>query len=780
EDRRTLARYRQLPCVAIGVRKAIGGNLVAVCDAVRERLPELEKRLPPGIQLATPVDYSEFVRRDVGEVKLTLVLGIVLTAAVCFLFLGSIGSTVNICLAIPTSLVGTFFAMHFLGFTLNLMTLLALSLSVGVVVDDAILVLENVVRHRDSGLSRRAAALKGATEISFAAVAATISIVAIFLPMAFMTGPVGRFFYQFGVTVSLAVLISLVAALTLTPAFCAYFLAGKDEAGWFQRTVLRPLVERPMERLMHAADRGYARMLRLALKAKFLVALFGVAVAAGAVALLRSGALGVELVPAEDQSRFVLQITCPVGTSIDAVDRSLGLCEDYLASRPDVEGFLTTVASETGQLINQASIFVKLAPADRRTLHQERIVDEVRTRLATMPGFRVVALDLSTQGFTPQQGFPIDFAVQGPDWKRVTELSAEIVRRMRASGAVRDVDTDYRPGMQELRVRPDREKCAAVGVSVGAVADTVAALVGGVRTGKFTDRGKRYDIRVRLLADQRNTPTDLPPLYVRGMAERLVPLADVATLEVVSTLPSINRYNHSRKIEITANTAAHVSQGEAIRRCQEIAREVLPAEEGYFFVELGNAQAMQDSMDKLAFALGLGIVIAYMVLAVQFNSFIHPFTVLLALPFAATGALATLWFFRDSINMMSMIGLVLLMGLVKKNSIVLVDYCKRLRAEGLSREEAVLTACPVRLRPILMTTLATIAGAIPAAIGWGPGAETRAPMARAIIGGIVLSTLVTLILVPVFYVLLDRFAAKTPAGMTNEELGMKQDAAIDG
>jgi multidrug efflux pump subunit AcrB len=322
---------------------------------------------------------------------------------------------------------------------------------------------------------------------------------------------------------------------------------------------------------------------------------------------------------------------------------------------------------------------------------------------------------------------------------------------------VQDIDSDYRPGMMELHILPDREKCALVGVSVGTLADTVSALVGGLRVGKFTDRGKRYDVRVRLLASQRSTPADLPPLMLRGSGGRLVPLTDVAKFDVIPTLPVINRYNHQRKIEITANTAAGVSQGEAIRRCQEIARNILP--QGYTLVDLGNAQAMHDTLSRLIFALVLGIVIAYMVLGVQFNSFIHPFTVLLAMPFAVTGALATLWVTGDTLNLMSMIGLVLLMGLVKKNSIILVDYINQLRGSGMELEEAVLTACPTRLRPILMTSLATIAGALPLALGMGPGSETRAPLARGIIGGIVVSTLVTLVVVPVFYVLFDRLSA---------------------
>ncbi len=753
QDRRSLARYNRLPCVAIGVRKAIGGNLVAVCEGVKARLPILEKALPEGMQLSVPVDYSVFVHKDVDEVKLTLFLGILLTAAVCFVFLGSFGSTLNIFLSIPTSLIGTFFVMRYLGFTINLMTLLALSLSVGVVVDDAILVLENIYRHREMGVERRQAALIGSREIAFAAIAATVSIMAIFLPVAFMTGTIGKFFFQFGVTVSVAVFLSLVSALTLTPLFCSQFLNAGHGRSIVHRYFLGPLLLWPVDWAMHFCTWIYAKLLWLSLRLRWLVVVAGGGLIAVSWWLIHFEKIGTELVPSEDQSRFQVQVVCPVGSSIDYVDEVLQQCEAYLVSRPDVAGLLTTVATEQGQLISQADLFVRLVPHEERTRKQSEIMNEVRDELSKIPGLRIVVLDLSTQGFTAQEGFPIDFAVQGPDWDKVTQYSQQIMAAMAASGAVQDVDSDYRPGMPELHILPDREMCAMVGVPVGTLADTISALVGGIRVAKYTDHGKRYDVRVRLQSDQRSSPTNLPRLSVRAAGGKLVQLRDVAQIEIVPTLPIINRYNHQRKVEITANAAHGVSQGEAIRKCQEIAASVLP--QGYTFVDLGNAQAMSDTLSRLIFALALGVLIAYMILGVQFNSFIHPLTVLMAMPFAVTGALATLWWTGDTINMMSMIGLILLMGLVKKNSIILVDYTNQLRAAGMQLEEAVLAACPVRLRPIIMTSVATIAGAVPAAIGLGPGAETRAPMARSIIGGIVLSTLVTLIMVPVFYVMFE-------------------------
>jgi multidrug efflux pump subunit AcrB len=492
----------------------------------------------------------------------------------------------------------------------------------------------------------------------------------------------------------------------------------------------------------------------------------GIGLIAVAGAFLAFDVLGRELVPSEDQSRFVVHVICPVGSSIDHVDELLQQCEHTLALRSDVAGILTTVATEPGQLMNEADIFVHLTPQSDRPLRQQQIIEQVRRDLGGIHDIRVVVRDQSTEGFTAQRGDPVDFAIQG-DWKELPVFAAAITNKMRASGVVQDIDSDYRPGMPEVQIRPDREKLAMVGVPVGRLADSMSLLVGGQRVGKYTDRGRRYDVRVRLQLQQRSSPNALEWLALRSGDNRLVPLNDVASMDTVATLPVINRYDHQRKIEITATPAPGYSQGEAIAACQKITEEVrreaqqdrqkagLPPSD-FTTVELGNAHAMVETIQSLVFALVMGIIIAYMILGVQFNSFVHPFTVLLAMPFAVTGALVTLWLTGDTLNMMSMIGLILLMGLVKKNSIILVDYTNKLRQSGLGVEEAVLTACPVRLRPILMTSVATVAGAIPAALGLGPGAETRAPMARGIIGGIVLSTLVTLVLVPVFYVLIER------------------------
>jgi multidrug efflux pump subunit AcrB len=707
------------------------------------------------------------------------------------------------------------------------MTLLALSLSVVVVVDDAILVLENIYRRREQGLSRLRAALVGAREISFAAIAATLSIVAIFLPVAFLSGTVGRFFFQFGVTVGVAVLLSLVSALTLTPMLCSLFLDAKHgfhvpipkrrkwtlgvvaavallgmafatrwileqlpgvrkeyelletSLRWLKhqyalptafvlgfliatrlhqlyaivdKFLLTPLLVYPVDLLMRGFTALYLRILKFSLRVPYLVLLIGAGIGGIAVWMLANNVLGRELIPSEDQSRFVVHVVCPVDSNIEQVKELLRECEELLLSREDVAGVLTTAGSENGQLIFEADLFVNLISKEKRKESQHEIMQEIRSELSQIEDVRVVMRDLSQEGFTAQRGDPVDFAIRG-DWAELPHMANRLMEEMRQSGLVSDVDCNYRPGKTEQRVVPNRVKLGSLNVPVTRVAESLSLMVGGQKIAKYTDNGRRYDVRIKLAAGQRDVPTDLDAVPVRVGTDRLVPLRDVVFLQPQATLPVLNRFKHQRAIEITATPAPGVSQGEAV------AERLLPKDD-FEAVELGNASAMRETINGLVFALALGIIVVYGILAVQFASFIHPFTVLLALPFAATGALLTLWWTGDTLNMMSLIGMILLMGLVKKNSIILVDAANRLlRSENgkkVTPEEAVIEAGKERLRPILMTSLACIAGAIPAAIGIGPGAETRAPMARGIIGGILLSTLVTLVMVPVFYVLVER------------------------
>ncbi len=749
EDRRRLNRTMGETSVGFGITKLRGANAVQVGRAVKERLALLATQLPEGLKLEVNWDTTVFVERAIREILFTLLLAALLTGFVCWLFLGSWSTTVNILLAIPTSILGTFIVIYFLGFTLNTYTVLGLTLVVGIVVDDAIMVLENIYRHREMGEGKVKAASAGAREITFAAAATTLAIVAIFLPVAFMKGIIGKFFFQFGVTISVAVLISLLEALTLAPMRCSQFLEVEH----------RGRLGRTMDGLFRHLALVYSRALGPTLRHRGRVLAGSVlffALSLGTIALLRQ-----EFIPSQDMSRFTLRFQTPVGSSLDATDRYFRQIEAYMMTRGEVTLFAGSVGG--GSDVNSGFAFVNLKeprdrPVDPRTGHrpsQREIMDDVRRHLGKFPGGRVMLQDISQAGFSPSRGggFPIEFNVRGPGWNVLADSAREIAERMRASGFVTDVDTDYRVGMPEVTVIPDRNRAADLGVSMAAIGETVNAAIGGAQVGKFKDQGRRFDIRARLLAPQRERPEDIARLLVRTASGDLVRLGDLIRIEQEPTLQAITRRDRERAITIFANVASGVSQSVAVDRSLAIAREVLP--DGYRAVIAGSTKAFRDSFQSLWFAFGLGLLMAYMVLASQFNSFWHPAIILLALPFSVSGALFALWAGGQSLNVYSMLGLILLVGIAKKNSIMLVDFTNQMRRRGMDRHQALLEACPMRLRPILMTSIATIAGALPPAFAIGPGAELQRPMAMALVGGMAVSTLLTLFVVPAAYSLLD-------------------------
>ncbi|HEV8336249.1 MAG TPA: efflux RND transporter permease subunit [Candidatus Polarisedimenticolia bacterium] len=742
EDKRRISRSMGLPAQGMGIRKQRGTNAVAVADGVKKKLEELRKILPKDLNLAIVFDGTAPVEESIHEIEFTLILSVLLTGLVCWLFLGSFSSTLNVLLSIPTSIIGTFAVLYFFGFTLNTFTLLGLSLSVGIVVDDAIMVLENIYRHAERGASRLKASLDGAREITFAAMAATAAIIAIFLPVAFMKGIIGKFFFQFGVTVSVAVAFSLLEAITLTPSRCSQFLDVGERTTW---------IGRQAEATFNRLSNLYKRALGPCLRHRYLVlaAMAGIFL----VSLSILGFINREFVPSQDISRVLARVQTPVGSSIDYTDELMKRCEQWVVSRPEVKLYFAVIGGFGGSDVNTSALFVTLKPRSERHVSQAEFMADMRRELNKIPSLRVTIQDLSQAGFTAQRGFPVEFTVRGQDWGVLADNAQKIMGEMKASPLFVDVDTDYLVGMPEVQILPDRKLAADLGVSMQDIGDTVNSLIGGVRAVKFQDKGKRYDVRVRLLAEQRLRPEDISPLFVRTRTGDLVRLSDIVHVDVKPSLLTITRRNKSRAIGLFANVAPGKSQADALAEVQAISKRILP--EGYQVVFSGSAQTFQESFTSLIFALFLGLLVSYMVLASQFNSFNHPITVLMALPFSFTGALIALWVTGQSLNVYSMIGIILLMGIVKKNSIILVDYTNQLRRAGRDRDQALLEACPIRLRPILMTSLSTIAGAIPAAVSLGPGAELRQPMALAVIGGVIVSTGLTLFAVPAAYHLLD-------------------------
>ncbi len=751
DDVRRISRSNGKPAIGLGIRKQTGSNEVEVSRGIFKRLKEIQKQLPPGMALEPTINRTRFIEDSMHELIFTLILSALVTSLVCWIFLGSWTATVNILMAIPTSIIGTFIVINFLGFTLNTFTVLGLSLAIGIVVDDAIMVLENIIRYQEAGADRLKAAQEGARQITFAALAATLAIIAIFLPVAFMTGIIGKFFFQFGVTISVAVAISLLEALMLTPMRCAQFLHSGE-----RRTAFGKAVERSFHWL---ADR-YHQGLALALRRRWLVMVLSVIFFAGSLVIMKF--MRNEFVPPQDQSMFLCKIRTPVGSSITATDSKVKEVEKFILSRPEIDRYFCAVGGFGGGQVNEASIFVTFKqPKDRpvvspnkKPLSQKELMVVFRKEINKIPGVKAFIQDLSISGFSAKRGFPIEMAVQGPDWQALWGYAKQIREAMAADKLFVDVDTDYLEGANEIDIIPDRLTAAKRGVSIEDINQAVNVAIGGAKISKYSPQDKRYDVRVRLKPEQRARVEDIGKLYVWNNHGEMVQLKDLVTVKERPAAVNITRKSRERAITVFANVAANKSQAAAVEQARKIARDILPA--GYTAVFTGTTQTAKESNSSLGMVFILGIFVAYMVLASQFNSYAHPFTVLMALPFSVSGALIALWVAGQSMNLYSMIGLVLLMGIVKKNSILLVDFTNQMRDTGLNVKDALLKACPVRLRPILMTSAATIAAAIPPALALGPGAEVRVPMSVAIIGGVLVSTFFTLFVVPCVYTLFAR------------------------
>ncbi len=743
-DFRRITRVNGRPGLTIGIRKQIGGNAVAVGERVKAEVIEIQKSLPRDVKLTVNFDSTRFVREAIDETQFTLILSGLLTAVVCWMFLGSWNSTLNVVLSIPTSVVGAFLILYFLDFTLNLFTLLGLSLAIGIVVDDNIMVLENIVRHFDMGKDRVRAARDGAREILFAAVAASTAVAAIFLPVAFMEGVIGRFFFQFGVTITAAVALSLLDAVTLTPMRASRLLTRSERT---------PRIVQAVAGVMRVTTTLYQTLLARALNQRLLT----IFAASGlfALSLLLGNLIRKEFVPAEDQSQFGARLLTASGTSLEKTSGAFAQFEAWLSSRPDVARYIAIVGGFGGGESSTGVVFVTLVPPEERDLDQQEFMDEARAAIAKIPGLRGSLFDFSTRGLTARRGSPVEFSIRGGDWKTLRDSAEAIKAKMRASGNFEDVDSDYREGMPEVRVIPDRAQAAARGVSMDALVRTVGAAMGGLRAGRFTNDGRRYDVRIRLAEGQWTDADSLRRLQVRNIYGELVNLGDVARIESSPVVQSLTRVDRQRAISLSANVPRGKSQAAALAEAERIARELLP--DGYSYFPGGGSRGFAEAFDSLYFALWLGVLAAYMVLTAQFNSFLHPIAVLLALPFSVSGAFIALFLAGQSLNLYSMIGIVLLMGIAKKNSILLVEFANEARKRGANVRDALLESAAVRFRPIVMTSLTAIAAAIPPALALGPGAESRIPMAIAVIGGMTLSTLLTLFVTPCAYSLLARF-----------------------
>ena len=742
-----LSRVSGRQAIGIMIKKQRGTNEVVVAEEVIKKFKEIKPNFPKGLDYRVSIDYTKSTEATVNLTIEKLWVAAIITIIICFLFLGSFQAAVNILFSIPTSIVGTFTILYFSGFTLNLFTLLALTLSISIVVDDAIMLLENIVRHYRMGKDSRTAASEGAKEVLPAAIAATLAVVAVFLPVVFMDGIIGKFFFQFGVTMCACVLISLLEAMTITPMRAAALLSSEPKISKFEDF---------LDQLFHKFGEKYRSVLAVTLKYKYIVVLSSVAFFV--VSLLLISKVRQEFVPQQDQNLLIIIAQTPPGTSLEVTSGKAAELEAILNKNENVEGFFVGIGGfGGGSNPSMAFMPVTLKARNLRSTGHIEIMNQLREEFKQVKGIRVTIRDNSARNLSSGRQNPIGINLRGPDLKILEAKSKELIKRLEEENLGVDMDTDYRTGIPELILRPDRKAMALRGVSVQEVGLILAAGVGGTRQGKYTFDGKRYDIRFKILDDQIKTAEDFKHLYVRNSAGNLIPFYDLIKVEEGNAIQSISRVNRQRSISVYGNLAPKVSQSKVLDRAREIATEILPP--GYSFALEGASAGFASSFASLYSALMIGILVAYLILAVQFDSFIHPISVLVALPFSVTGALIALWMFNVSLNLFSFIGLIVLMGIAKKNSIMLVEFTNQIRkghidGKNESPIDALLKACPVRLRPIIMTSVATIAAAGPLVLGSGIGVETRIPMGLSIIGGTIVSTILTLFVVPALYLML--------------------------
>ncbi len=740
ENLRRISRLNGQPALAAAIQKQTGVNAAATADRVMKRIDEINRDLPKGVVVGVNFDRTQFIRESVDELVYTLLLSALLTSLICWLFLGSWSATVNILLAIPTAIIGTFIFINWFGFTLNTFSLLGLALAIGVVVDDAIIMLENIVRYMQMGWSRVNAAFKGSREISFAVIATTAALVSVFIPITFMNSIEGRFFFEFAVTISVAVVLSSLEALTLAPMRCSQFLKLEE-----RRTRFGKAFEATIEKLKNL----YSKSLIWSLNRRGLVVSLSLMVFLASLWTLKK--LPTEFAPSQDRGVLFLVFVAPEGSSLEYTTRKVAEFENIAKNLDGFEKqFMAVGGFGEGGQSNRGNGVVILKNRKDRSRSQFEIADDLRAQVKNLKGIQVFVRDRFGSPFGGRRGSPLEFTINGPDPKKQKELFYEMKQQMDESKLTVGVRSDDVLDLPEVQINPNREKAIRSGVEVSEIADVINATFGGVVAGQYTDGSRRFDLWVQLKEDNRQQKTDIDNVYVRNNRSELVPLSQVVDSVATRGPQQIYREDRLRGLRVDSNLATGVTLGTAVAKVREIASSVMPPD---YFIRF---QETPDS--KLAETLTimlLGLLIAYMVLAIQFNSFLDPAIVFLAIPFGLIGSFMGLLLGGQSLNVYSAIGILLTMGIVKKNSILLVEFTNQLRDQGLDLQEALIEACPTRLRPILMTTAATLAAAVPAALSLGPGSETRVPMALTVIGGVSLSTVFTLIVIPCVHSLIN-------------------------
>ncbi|MCG8380857.1 MAG: efflux RND transporter permease subunit [Gammaproteobacteria bacterium] len=743
EDFRKLARFNGEPTVGLGIVKISNANTVAIVDEVQRRLEtEIIPQLPPGMKIQIAHNDASLIQELVKGLQEHLVEGTILTALVVLLFLRSLRSTFIIAVSIPVSLLGAIAVMYFAGYTFNTMTLLALLLLIGVVVDDAIVVLENIFRIQEtSEPDKMKSALIGTNQVVFAVIAASLTLVSIFIPVIFMEGIIGRFFESFGVVVTFGVLVSLFVSLTLTPMLCSRFLKVQHSHG---------VIYNMLEAFFRGMEKVYSAFLRVALNFRWIVMLLTVLVVYSSGFFFAN--IGKGFMPTQDEGRFIISVKTPLGSSVTYTEEKLVEIENVLAKHEEIVGYFSAIGIGRNQQANSAIFIVRMADWNDRDISQQELIKTLSGELAQLAGVKAFATELPAVGGS--RGEPLQFVLVGPDVNEVSRLANQLQERLLLRDELGPLDLGLELDLPQLDLTVDRERAANLGLSTQSVAMAVNVLAGGLDVGRYNDipgDGERYDIRLKAEEGKLTYPDDLSLIYLRSNTGDMVRLDTIASFESSIGPAVISKFDlqYSAKFFSTPT----VAMAEAVEIVKAEAAEIMPL--GYQVKMIGQAEEFAKTANYVVFALITALIMIYMVLASQFNSFIQPVIIMAAQPLAIIGGVAALWLTDKGLNIYSMIGLVLLMGLVAKNSILLVDLTNQLRESGKDISTALIEACPIRLRPVLMTSLTVILTLLPPALGLGAGSDTNGPLAIAVIGGMVSSTLLTLIVVPAAYSLVE-------------------------
>ncbi len=743
-EERTISRLGDRRGVALQVRRQSGENTVAVVDAVKQELEAVRADLPAGYEMLVARDASRFIRSSIRDVVSALVFGSLLASLIVLLFLRNLRSTLITAAAIPSSIIASFLFFYFFGFTLNTMTLMALSLSIGLLIDDSIVVIENTYRHMELGESPKQAASTATEEIGLAVIASAAATAAVFVPIAFMSGVVGRFFREFGIVATCTVFMSALVGLTLVPMLCSRYLRPVPNHG---RVFLM------LESVYLQLESGYRRVLAWGLRHRPATLAIGFLAVIGGIAVAR--AVPVTFIIPEDRSEFNVWLKLPLGSAVGATQVVTMAVVEELRRSPEVLAVFSTIGAGATQRVNEAELFVELVPKAEREATQQEFMAALRGRIREL-GLPLKDFAVEEIGFFSLAGSrnaQLMYSVRGPDSDRLQYFARSVVKRMGEAGGYADLMLSYETGKPEIALEITRERAADLGVPALQIGRTISALFAGYKVATFEEGGERYDVRVQVLPEYRDDPAKLALVHVRAPSGALVPLRNLVNPRIGSGPVQIERENRTRSITLRGNLDGKAA-GDADVEIMGFAKD-LGIDGEYEFAAVGPSERLRESLSAIAFAFVLALVAIYMILAAQFNSFLHPFTIMLSAPLSFIGAFAAIAVMGYQLDTLGQIAFLMLMGVVMKNGILLVDYTNTVRARGVSVQDAVLEAGPVRLRPVMMTAVSTIFGMIPLALGGGDGSEWRNPMSVVSIGGLMASTFLTLLIVPIVYTLVD-------------------------